>query len=781
MDEKSAAARQDVDGANETPLSLVLGGGGAKGIAHIAAWAALEPLISTPTRKVKDFPPELGERRFQLTEVAGTSAGALMAAFIAAGATSTDLVDAKGRVPLCGALGLNHFHEISGEHGWRRLKLLRNLYAPSPSRRTVIQRELDQFARKRRPDRREFYWKMDVAHQFIGLVSSLLFAVLTIFLTVILIDAARKPLETGIFVLSFLLGVSIFRTISKTLRAWLEVKGRLRFSRTYRAVFGPFGFVFASCTFAVLCSPIIVASFSTIPGEFELWGQSKINSTPLREAVFSLFCALLVAMYVFGGLRRFLKGAISSAVIVRDLDRALRAILAMRPALDHENGHYVWKPRARDSLDQKKQNFLLADPYPLLTFGEIYEATGIKLSVVAADVVGLEACVYSTMTHSNFPVAKAVAASLAIPIAFRPIIDGPRVLFDGGLVSNLPIWVQQRQQMRDPDARILTIGLESYDRDPWLPQFLALRTKFLRAWSRRGGRGFGALIFLCRTPISSLLWPLKLISNALTMASAGQKSLDFQANNRLDNISLSPEFGVLDFDISSEQLRQEITTLGQIARLAITNILWARERAFHEACKVIEYTLRSGEQRGRVRMFWAEPDQPGQIVRTRFCYGFAPEDLDDRLVYPYGASVTGLAAQTRRCLFASASIDRQLFGGVLNRYRSAVRWPDLQWTWAIPVLDSGSSGALHGVLTLQSDHVLGALSPELDRAANERLQEWIDPATDKIKRSEGGVPIAPPVRVAGDTMTLLEENFAALVKLNFLAVQPPRSRFPVGE
>jgi hypothetical protein len=83
-------------------------------------------------------------------------------------------------------------------------------------------------------------------------------------------------------------------------------------------------------------------------------------------------------------------------------------------------------------------------------------------------------------------------------------------------------------------------------------------------------------------------------------------------------------------------------------------------------------------------------------------------------------------------------------------------------------------------LTLQSDHVLGALSPELDRAANERLQEWIDPATDKIKRSEGGVPITPPVRVASDTMTLLEENFAALVKLNFLAV-PSRSRSPVGE
>ena len=94
MDEKSTdsrqdePARQDVGGANETALSLVLGGGGAKGIAHIAAWAALEPLISTPTRKVKDFPPDLGERRFQLTEVAGTSAGALMAAFIAAGATT---------------------------------------------------------------------------------------------------------------------------------------------------------------------------------------------------------------------------------------------------------------------------------------------------------------------------------------------------------------------------------------------------------------------------------------------------------------------------------------------------------------------------------------------------------------------------------------------------------------------------------------------------------------------------------------------------------------------
>ena len=57
----------------------------------------------------------------------------------------------------------------------------------------------------------------------------------------------------------------------------------------------------------------------------------------------------------------------------------------------------------------------------------------IPLKVVATDIAGHEAVVFE-----DGPLRRAVAASIAIPLVFSPIIDGPRVLMDGGLINPLP-------------------------------------------------------------------------------------------------------------------------------------------------------------------------------------------------------------------------------------------------------------------------------------------------------------------------------------------------------
>src|ERR1700686_244669 len=98
---------------SETNLFLVLEGGGARGVAHVAAWRVLEGLVSKPREPLTTVLPEhYGSERFKLAGVAGTSAGAVAAAFIAAGARSSDLSDNEGRVPLCNVLYLEYFHEI---------------------------------------------------------------------------------------------------------------------------------------------------------------------------------------------------------------------------------------------------------------------------------------------------------------------------------------------------------------------------------------------------------------------------------------------------------------------------------------------------------------------------------------------------------------------------------------------------------------------------------------------------------------------------------------------
>jgi predicted acylesterase/phospholipase RssA len=122
----------------ETPLFLVLDGGGARGIAHVAMWRALEPLIATRNRPQPEVPEELGSERYRLAGIAGTSAGAIAAAFIAAGASADDLIDESGRPPLCTELGLQYFHALFGIRGWRHIQFLRLLLKPSTRLQAAI-------------------------------------------------------------------------------------------------------------------------------------------------------------------------------------------------------------------------------------------------------------------------------------------------------------------------------------------------------------------------------------------------------------------------------------------------------------------------------------------------------------------------------------------------------------------------------------------------------------------------------------------------------------------
>ncbi|MGI9523497.1 MAG: patatin-like phospholipase family protein [Hyphomicrobiaceae bacterium] len=62
-----------------------------------------------------------------------------------------------------------------------------------------------------------------------------------------------------------------------------------------------------------------------------------------------------------------------------------------------------------------------------------FEALDIPLRVAATDLVSSE-----TVLFEHGPLRRAVAASMAIPVLFSPIVDGDRVLVDGGVTDPLP-------------------------------------------------------------------------------------------------------------------------------------------------------------------------------------------------------------------------------------------------------------------------------------------------------------------------------------------------------
>jgi NTE family protein len=110
------------------------------------------------------------------------------------------------------------------------------------------------------------------------------------------------------------------------------------------------------------------------------------------------------------------------------------------------------------------------------------------LKIIATDIKSRKPIVFSKETHAEYPIAKAVCCSIAIPGVFHPHIEGEMVLIDGGVLSNFPAWVFD-QQRREQKEIISTIGFrlhkiveksinENWDRNSLFKYLLDLSTVF---------------------------------------------------------------------------------------------------------------------------------------------------------------------------------------------------------------------------------------------------------------------------------------------------------------
>lgn len=108
---RSASSR--LSQAKRKPIFLAMQGGGAKGIVHVGALTAIEQL------------------KFDIQGVAGTSAGSMVAALVAAGYKASELVDPQKKEHLFStvghALGFKEPTRLFTAKGWKILKIARSL------------------------------------------------------------------------------------------------------------------------------------------------------------------------------------------------------------------------------------------------------------------------------------------------------------------------------------------------------------------------------------------------------------------------------------------------------------------------------------------------------------------------------------------------------------------------------------------------------------------------------------------------------------------------------
>lgn len=173
--------------------------------------------------------------------------------------------------------------------------------------------------------------------------------------------------------------------------------------------------------------------------------------------------------------------------------------------------------------DRLKEKVPTQDPGGQVTFNDM----PLPLTIVAADLNSKKIVTFNKKETPNFPVAKAVAASISIPGAFKPMVVGDKVLVDGGMLSNFPAWALDNEAETQIDIvptfgfRLNPISLN--DPKSFPPE---KRKTFL-----------GYAIALIRT------------------AFLGENILEARQVLDLSQIPLSVSVGTLDFDLTDDQKR----------------------------------------------------------------------------------------------------------------------------------------------------------------------------------------------------------------------------------
>jgi NTE family protein len=237
------------------------------------------------------------------------------------------------------------------------------------------------------------------------------------------------------------------------------------------------------------------------------------------------------------------------------------------------------------------------------------------LKIVATDLNARQLRLFSPEQTPNTLVADAVAASICLPVIFRPFKFGSSVFLDGGLVSNLPAWPFDEERALDPDA--LTIAVEIIDTTS-------------------------------NAPVSSAGW----LGAAVKTAIFGSSILNKRAVGRLEVVPMETQLKVLDFDIGADAALKAVAEATSYARARIVQRLLEGPSVLREATRDVYVLTRavleeqgsifaSGTLTGRIRVALAIKEA-GLYRSLRLRHGIGYEEhTDEAMLLPMEGSLAG--------------------------------------------------------------------------------------------------------------------------------------------
>jgi NTE family protein len=307
----------------------------------------------------------------------------------------------------------------------------------------------------------------------------------------------------------------------------------------------------------------------------------------------------------------------------------------------------------------------------------------IPLRIVSTDIDRRGLKVFGVDRNECTPVAEAVAASACIPFVFQPrLIDGRRY-WDGGLVSNLPVWVFDEERTLDPYA--ITIALEIPDS----PAEVALKEG-----------------------------PIYMLSCLLRAAIFGGGELNKRASGTLISVPLpAANIDTLAFDMTKAEVGKHVGDGRKAVDATVGHRLVALPRAYTDACKRVHeefrrvaelVSTRSGRAvpEGRIRVNVAQPEgQSKQLLRIVYGYDIL-DDSDYGLTLPVEETIGGLAFRTGVAqVFSTPFPTGVSMDGTRNRQRRRLVWEGMKWCLAVPIyaIDAGTDERPRMIMNVDSD------------------------------------------------------------------------------
>lgn len=371
----------------------------------------------------------------------------------------------------------------------------------------------------------------------------------------------------------------------------------------------------------------------------------------------------------------------------------------------------------RDKLSEVRLAGGVTEPPPeRITFADLdygrFEGELLPLKIIATNVTTRELWIFDRELTPDVEVAQAVAASIAIPGAFKPVeitVDGAAHRFvDGGLVSNLPIWVFANEKLAFERANwrerpVPTVGF-------------TLREKTIPD-AEGGTTGDGVL---------------RHFYNVVQTGLSGSQAVTERFVQDLTVAPLGVDLDLLEFDADEARLLNAYHDGFRCADRELRHALIERPALVREQLAKIHTVARAGiiklmpsterRRRWRLRANIVEKARDTNIYRVTFGHGM-DDDADDRLSLDdrgRGAPATYQLREPRLTPVGPEWSDPD--EDFMTKYERALVPQSVRWIISIPIFPTVEAWEAApdarpepcGVLSLDSSRSLETAFDDLD-------------------------------------------------------------------